>query len=86
MPKLNPVRSIPWLVLAEGVVQANEHWKRLSASDRSKLQKLVRKSRGLPRNLSAKERTELKRIVSKLDLPTLGRELLPLAGRKRRRR
>jgi hypothetical protein len=86
VPKLNPVKSAPWFLIAQAAVQAGEHWKRLSASERSKLQKLVKKSRGLPRNLTPKERDELKRLVGKLDLPGLGRDMLPIAGRRRRRR
>ena len=85
MPRLRP---IPWLMAAQAVLVANEHWtEQLSAAERTRLKRLLAKSKGLPKNLTAKERNELKRLVGKLDLPAAGRKLVPFAvgARKRRR-
>jgi hypothetical protein len=43
----------------------------------------VRKSKGNPSNLSKRERDELKRLVVKLDVPAMGRALIPFVGRRR---
>jgi hypothetical protein len=84
MPKLRPV---PWLMALQAVMVANEHWtEQLSASERTRLKRLIAKSKGLPRNLNAKERAELKRLVGKLDVPGAGRKLLPFAAGTRKRK
>jgi hypothetical protein len=85
MPRLRPV---PWLMAVQAALTANEHWtEQLSAPERKRLLRLLTQSKGLPRNLSEKERAEVKKLVGKLDLPAAGRKLLPFAatGRKRRR-
>lgn len=66
---------------------ANEHWsKNLSTKERSRFRELVGKSRGLPGNLTERERQELKKLVSRLDVPGAGRKLLPLAATRGRKR
>ena len=44
----------------------------------------VRESRGRVGNLSAKERMELRKLVGKLDLKGMGRELLALRAVRKR--
>ncbi len=65
-----------------------ERWRALSEKDRARLTRLVRESRGRLGHLSARERDELRKLVRKLDLKGMGRELLPLVrgGRGRKRR
>jgi hypothetical protein len=70
----------------EGAMVANRHWQRLSESERSKLTGLIRKSKGVPTNLTEREREEIRKLVGKLDLAGIGRDLLPFAGRLRSRR
>jgi ParB-like chromosome segregation protein Spo0J len=85
MPRLRP---IPWLMALQAALTANEHWtEQLSASERTRLRRLLVKSKGLPRNLTDKDRAELKRLIRKLDLPAAGRKIVPFAmgARKRRR-
>ena len=58
----------------------------LATADESldKLTRLVVKSRGWPSNLSRRERAEVKRIVTKLDLHRVAREIVPkVVGRGR---
>ena len=87
MPRVIPrFRAIPWMLSLQAMVVANEHWRQLSERDRSRVLQLLRESRGWPGNLSTKERNELKRLVAKLDLPGVGRDLLPLARRGKTRK
>ncbi len=83
--KLDRLRAIPWVALAQGGVAINRHWRALSPTERASLGRLARASRGRPGNLSSKERAELRGFLGKLDLKGIGRELLPLARRRRRR-
>jgi hypothetical protein len=73
------------MVLMEALMVAREHWSRLTPGERSHLTALVRKSRGRPGNLTPHERQDVRRIAGKLDLPGLGRNLAPFAGRVRGR-
>jgi hypothetical protein len=86
MPRLTRFRAIPWLLLfdAARTVQAHlgEH---LSDADRRRAVDIARRSKGDPRKVSSREREELKAIARRLDLGTLGRDLLPQVGRGRRR-
>ena len=60
--------------------------RRLSAKDRERLRRLLSESGGRLNRLSAKERKELRKLAGKLDLPAVGRELLPFAKGIRGRR
>jgi hypothetical protein len=67
-------------------VAISRRWRALSSKERARLAHLARTSGGRPGNLTSKERAELRGLVGKLDLKSLGRELLPLARRRRGRR
>ena len=84
MPRLPGRRAVPWMVLLDAAMVARDHWGKLSDRDRRELARIVRKSAGRPRNLTAREREELKRLVKLLDLPRGARSLLPLRGGLRR--
>jgi len=86
-------KAVPWAVLLRGGVIVGKRWAALSAKERARFTELVRMSRGRLDNLSSKQRTELRRLVGKLDLKGIGRELMPLVhggrrvrGRRRGRR
>jgi hypothetical protein len=88
MARLSRFRAVPWLLLVELGWTINRHYQQLPQRDRSELTRLLTKSKGLPQNLSAKEREDLKRIVTSFDYKAVGRDLIPV-GRKavtRRRR
>jgi len=87
-PKLTRVKALPWAVLLQAGAVLGRRWRSLSAKDRAHLARLTRQSRGRLGNLSAKERGELRKLVGKLDLKGVSRELLPLVrgGRTRKRR
>ena len=61
---LGPARRVPWVLVLS---IAKLLWERfrtdVKAGDRQELGRLVRKSKGDPRRLSARERDELLRIV-----------------------
>ena len=57
-------------------------WGKLEANERRRLAELDRKGR----SMSDREKAELKRLVSKLELLDTGRRLVPLVGKRRRRR
>jgi hypothetical protein len=86
--KLERAKALPWAVLLQGGAVIGKRWRSLSAKDRARLARLTRESRGRAGNLSAKERRELRKLVGKLDLKSMSRELVLLkrAGRRRKRR
>jgi hypothetical protein len=68
-------------------VVLGRRWRKLSAKERTRFAAILRKSRGRPGNLSARERYELGRLVARLDPRGAGREVAALyRGRRRRRR
>jgi hypothetical protein len=73
------------MVIQAGVA-VNKRWRSLSERERSRLSNLLRRSGGRPGKLSAKERAEVRKLVGKLDLKGLSRDLLPLASRRKRKR
>lgn len=87
MAKL-PIRGVPWLVVIQAAMAAREHWGVLTLRERTELARLLRSTRGRASNLTAHEKAELRRLVGRLDLPGLGKDLLPVVarrgGRKRR--
>jgi hypothetical protein len=85
--KSERLRALPWVALLQGAVVIARRWRAMSAKDRARLARLARDSRGRRGNLSVKQRAELGALVGKLELTSLGRELLGLArGGSRRRR
>jgi len=81
------LRAIPWALLLQGGVVASQRWHALSTKERARLTQLLRDSHGRPARLSADEREEVRRLVGKLELTRVGRELLPLwRGRRPRGR
>jgi hypothetical protein len=80
------LRPAPWWILFELVTAAHAEWRGLSPVDRDKLTRLAVKSRGLPANLTARERADIKRILSKIDVKRVAKEMVPKVVRRRARR
>lgn len=80
------VASVPWLLVARGAMIVSRHWNALSQKERTHLARLVGESRGRASNLSSKQRADLRKLAGKLDLVSMGRELLALRGGARRGR
>jgi hypothetical protein len=73
------------LILAEIALAIKRHLDRLDGAERADLQRLVRKSKGRPANLTGGERVRLGEIVSKLEPSLLARELTTAAAPWRRK-
>ena len=73
------------LILAEVALALKRHLELLESAERSDLQRLVRKSKGKPSNLSRRERERLGEIVAKLEPSVLARELTTAATPGRRK-
>ena len=70
------IRTVPWLLVLRGAQVVWEHLRDdLSAEDRRRLARLVRTP---PHRLTPAERNDLRRIVTKVDLGRLGRDLTSL--------
>lgn len=77
-------KAVPWATLLQGTMIVGRRWASLSEKERARFAELVRRSRGRVRNLSTKERLELRRLAHKLDVRGMGRDLAPLVLRQRR--
>jgi hypothetical protein len=82
------VRALPWATVLRAAFVVGRRVGALSGRDRARLGELLKKSRGWPGRLGERERTELRRLLAKLDLRGMGREMLPSGrggrwGRKR---
>ena len=78
--RLSRVRSLPWLLMLRAAQVFWTHLRDdLTPQDRTRLGRLVRTP---PHRLTAQERDDIRRIVRKVDLMGLGREIAGLKGRK----
>jgi hypothetical protein len=78
---------LPWLVLFEAARTLRSHLtEHLSPQDRRRVIEVVRRSKGDPRKVTARERSDLREIARQLDLMALGRDMLPIVGRAARGR
>ncbi len=78
IPKLSP-----WVAALQAGFIAREHYLRLAPEDRVLLRSLVAKSKGLPKNLTLRERNEVRRIVAELDAKGAVWKLAPVGKRLR---
>lgn len=76
-------RVLPWVLLAQAASVLRDHWQGLSTKDRARLAELLRASRGRPLNLTPQQRNELTAILRRADIPGLGRDLAPIASRRK---
>jgi hypothetical protein len=79
MPRL---RTVPWMLALDAALVLRDLWGNLEGHERRRLAELVRKGR----SMNEREKAELKRLVGKLELLDTGRRLVPLVGKRRRRR
>lgn len=86
MPRFPLARRFPIVMLVQTALALRNHWNLLEPKERGELARLIRDSKGRPGNLTKKERDELRRIVGKLDLLTLGKSVAGFGGGGRRRR
>jgi hypothetical protein len=75
------LKAIPWALLLEAAVIARNRWGRLTPGERQHLVAVLKKVRGRPADLDARDRKDLRRIAEKLDLGGVVREVEPLRRR-----
>lgn len=81
------VKTIPWLVLIELARTTKSHLdENLSAKDRQRVAAIARRTKGDVRQLTEREKADLKRIARDLNVAMLARQLAPTATRLRRGR
>lgn len=80
------LKALPWAVALQAVMVVVKRWRSLSEKERARVASLLRESGGRPGKLSAKDRSELKRLAGKLDLKGLVGELTGIARGRRGRR
>jgi hypothetical protein len=79
--RMSRVRSLPWLLMLRAAQLIWVHRRDdLSPQDRQRLGRLVRTP---PHRFTAQERSDLGRIVRKIDLGGLTRDIAGLRGHKR---
>jgi hypothetical protein len=79
-------RALPWALALQVLVVVGRRLGSLSSRDRSRLLELLRQSRGWPGRLGDRDRAELRKLVGKLDMRSMARELGPLARKGSRRK
>ena len=88
MPALVGLRALPWrLILEVATIVVTRFRDDLQPGDRRRLTALVRKSKGNPRRLTEKERHEVVKILRRVDLSRLGRDVagvVTVRGARRR--
>jgi hypothetical protein len=70
------------MIALDVAMVARERWGRLAPNERHRIAEIVRKGRAI----DERDKTDLKRIVAKLELLDAGRQLLPIVGGRRRGR
>jgi hypothetical protein len=78
--------AVNWSLLARAGLVVARRWTALSSKERARLARLLRNWRGRTSNLSTRERVELRKLVRKLDLKGVSRELMLLRGGGKRRK
>jgi hypothetical protein len=87
-------RAVPLMwafMVAEALTTTRRHFAGIDPRARRRVVELARKSKGRPSNLTAQEKSELRRLVGEMDLWQLSKDLAAVAspvgvpGRKRRR-
>ena len=85
--KLTSLKKVPWLLVFELARLTHGHlMDHTSPAERRRVMDLVRRSKGDPRKLTARERDELRAIAAKLDVKQLASALSPSVMRHRLRK
>lgn len=67
LPGLRRLPLARLVILAELAILAKAHFERLTPAERRRLVLLLRNAKGLPRNLTERDRRELERLVAKVE-------------------
>ena len=85
MPPLTRIRTVPWILLLELARTTKAHLDdNLTPADRRRVVAIARRTKGDARQLTERDKAELKRIARELNVALLARNLAPSATRLRR--
>jgi hypothetical protein len=88
--RFSRLRAVPWLLLFEAArLVHSQVMDALSPKERRRVTEILKKSKGMPQNVTPSEREELRAIARKIDVKRLGRDMVPHVvqhGRRRVRR
>ncbi|HEY1832811.1 MAG TPA: hypothetical protein VGG08_00120 [Solirubrobacteraceae bacterium] len=76
--------DLPWAALLQGGYLLASRWRNLSEKDRERVRRILADSGGRLTRLTGKQRRDLRKLLGKLDLVGLGRDLTMLARRRGR--
>jgi hypothetical protein len=81
-------RLAPWLIAFEVLRAGRAHWDTLEPDDRRQVTDIMRRSRGDPRRLTARDRSELTALARRLRLGRLAMTMgaAAIMGHRRHRR
>lgn len=82
-------RAMPWLLVFEAARLAHSHFMDATTeADRRRAGAVLKRTKGDPRAMNARDREDLTALARKMDLKRLARDLGPtlIRGRPRRRR
>jgi hypothetical protein len=77
-------RDLPISALLQGGYLLASRWRNLSEKDRERVRRILADSGGRLTRLTGKQRRDLRKLLGKLDLVGLGRDLTMLARRRGR--
>ena len=77
-------RRFPIMLGLQLLLAGREHWNTLDPRDRRRAGELLRKSKGDPRRLTPRERSEVRELAGRLELVRLARVVAPIAWKGRR--
>jgi hypothetical protein len=87
MPRLpGPLRRWSWMVLLDLAMVARRHWQAVPVGERSRLNEILRRTKGRPAALTPADRDALRDIMRHVDKGALARDLMPFGRRFPRRR
>jgi hypothetical protein len=87
VPRLVRLRAVSWLAVFDAARTTWSHFsENVSERDRKRVVAILKRTKGDPRNLTLKEKADLRAIGRRLKLSQLGRDLLPFADRARKKR
>lgn len=88
LPGLRRLPLARLVILAELALLAKDHLDRLTPAERRRLIVLVRDAKGRPSNLPARQRSELEKLIAKVEPKAFATQAVqkfsPLAKKKRR--
>jgi hypothetical protein len=85
VPRLARLRSVSWFAVYDVARTTWAHFSdNVSERDRKRVAAIIKRTKGDPRQLTVKEKADLRAIGRRLKLGQLGRDLMPFANSVRK--